>query len=88
MLFEYVVVYVWVVMWYVIDYCGNVVVGEIVMGEIWVLDVFKGVWFDWYVWFLGVDGWVKVEVVMMWVLFDWVSGWLLWVWLEVVVLFF
>ncbi len=69
--------YVWVVTRHEIDYRGNVVAGETVLGETWVPEPPKGARFDRHVRFLGADGKAKVEAVTTWALLDRASGRLL-----------
>lgn len=75
-MFEQIVMYIWVVVWYEIDYCGNLKVGESVEGWIWIDGLLIGVKFDCYVVFVK-DGKMLVQVKIIWVIIDRMMQWIL-----------
>ena len=66
--------YVWVITRHVIDYRGNLQLGERVTGETWVPDPPRGARFDRHFRFTGDDGRVRVEGVTTWAMLDRASG--------------
>lgn len=67
----------WVVTRHVIDYRGNLSVGDSVTGETWVPEPPRGARFDRHVRFVGATGRTLVEGVTTWALMDRASGRLL-----------
>jgi acyl-CoA thioester hydrolase len=57
----HVAAYAWVVTRHEIDYRGNVILGEAVVGETWVGEPPRGARFDRLIRFTGGDGRIKVE---------------------------
>ncbi|KQT33765.1 thioesterase [Sphingomonas sp. Leaf412] len=68
---------VWVVTRHVIDYRGNLSVGESVTGETWVPEPPRGARFDRHVRFVDATGRTLVEGVTTWALMDRATGRLL-----------
>jgi len=66
--------FVWVVTRHEIDYRGNVVVGEHVVGETWVPEPPRGARFDRHFRFVGDDARVRVEGVTTWAMIDRATG--------------
>ena len=66
--------YVWVITRHVIDYRGNLSLGERVTGETWVPDPPRGARFDRHFRFVDADGKVLVEGVTTWAMLDRASG--------------
>lgn len=66
--------FVWVVTRHLIDYRGNLGVGEAVVGETWVPAPPYGARFDRHFRFVGENGRIRVEGVTTWALLDRVSG--------------
>lgn len=66
--------HVWVITRHVIDYRGNLMLGESATGETWVPEPPRGARFDRHFRFAGADGRALVEGVTTWAMLDRATG--------------
>ncbi len=62
--------YIWVVIRHEIDYKGNIVAGESVVGRTWIPGTPKGARFARNAEFIGDDGKIKVQALTWWAMID------------------